>query len=147
MIIYHSREALTARLAALLHVGRLRPAATPAEAWALVEPAHAYRAAGLWRAGVDREGRPVCAVGRASRADVTERAFHGLARLFGIAPDRYRLIGVGPDLAWGDPLLIGLRLAGLTPLARPFEIRLLQRRWATCQRAVAEASAGKSWRP
>ncbi len=139
MIIYHSREALTARLAALIHAGRISDRAEPNVVWKEAEVEDAYRTVGLWQAGLDLRGRPVCAVGRSSRPDVAERAFCGLARVFGISPDRFLLVDVGPDEAWGDLLLLGLRQFGLIDLAHSLEIRLLRRRWRECQAAVAFA--------
>jgi hypothetical protein len=139
LILYHSREALTARLAALMHTGRLGQRPDPTLAWEAIAAPQAYRAEGLWPAGADRWGQAVYAVGRASRPDVVDRVFHGLAEVFGIDPGAYLLVDVGPVQAWGDLALIGLRRLGLSRLARRLELRLLERRWPACHAAVERA--------
>lgn len=139
MIIFHSREALTARVAALLYVGRLPLEATPAQTWTAIRAWEAYRWEGLWSVGQDRWGEPVYAVGRASRPDVVDRVFHGLAGVFGIEPDSYLLINVGPVQAWPDLAFVGLRRTGLGALARRFERDLIGRRWPVCLEAVEHA--------
>lgn len=139
MIIFHSREALTARLAALLYVGRLGRAAGAERAWEAVAAPGAYQAEGLWEAGRGPWGEPVFAVGRASRPEVVDRVFHGLAEVFGIAPASYLLVNVGPVQAWPDLLVVALRRLGLGGLARSLELSLLARRWPACLAAVRRA--------
>ena len=138
LIIYHSREALTARLAGLLHAGRLPPAPNPAQAWEAAEAAGAYAGAGLWRAGEGLRGESVFAVGRASRPEVVARVFQGLAALFGIDARRYLLVSVGPDQAYDDLGVIALRRVGLHRLARRVEEGLIARRWPAAAAAAAE---------
>lgn len=139
MIIYHSREALTARLAGLLHVGALGPQPDPARAWAVLQAPPVHGAEGLWPLGLDPDGHEIYAVGRASRPDVVDRVFHGVAEVFAIAPTTYLLVDVGPRQAWGDLLLVSLRRVGLDGIARGLEERLLARRWRACRAAVARA--------
>lgn len=139
MIIYHSREALPARLAGLLHVGRLDRRPDPRRAWSAVMAPEAYRAEGLWPLGADERGNQVYAVGRASRPDVVVRVFHGIAEVFAIAPTAYLLVDVGPCDAWGDLAVIGLRRLGVSGLAAWLEQRFLAWRWRPCLEAVERA--------
>lgn len=154
MIIYHSREALTARLAALIHVGRLGAEVDPAAAWSAIDVEDAHGAEGLWLAGhgawSSRDGSsadgaqawpsgqtiPVYAAGRLSRPDVVERAFNGTADLFEVESRSYKLVAVGPSHGWGDLVHLGLRRLGLAGWARRLELRLLATRWPGCLAAV-----------
>lgn len=139
MIIYHSREALSARLAALLHAGQLGADPELPKAQALINPPEAYRFTGLWLAGRDAAGRPIYAVGHASRPEVVERVFAGLAALFAIDPASYRLVAVGPQRAWGELALSAFHQVGLSGVARPLERLLLARRWRPCREVVIRA--------
>lgn len=139
MIIYHSREALTARLAGLLHVKRLERRIDPNRAWSAVRAPEAYGARGLWPLGADEGGHEVYAVGQASRPDVVDHVFHGLAEVFGIASTGYLLVAVGPGHAWIDLAVLGLRRLGLSGLASRLERRLLGHRWRGCLEAVERA--------
>lgn len=148
LIIYHSREALTARQAGLLHMGWLPSPddgqAGAAHTWWVVGAGDAYRAEGLWPLGLDRQGNQVYAVGRVSRPDVVGRAFRGVSELFGVDPTTYMLTEVGPDQAWGDLVVMGLDRLGLRTLARRLERRVLQARWGDCTQAVARVQAALS---
>jgi hypothetical protein len=127
-------------LAALLHTGRLPPAPPdPARAWKAVDAMRAYEETGLWQAGGHRDGKAVFAVGRASRSDVAERVFDGMAKIFGIPPQRYRLISVGPEQAWRDLWHIALRRLGCHRWARRLELALLAQRWTEAAAAVQGA--------
>ncbi|MFZ5828072.1 MAG: DUF3189 family protein [Bacillota bacterium] len=139
MIIYHSREALTARLAGLLHVGSLGPRPDPVGAWPAVGAPEAYGAEGLFHLGADEQGHQVYAAGRASRPDVVDRVLHGLAELFAIDPASYLLVAVGPGHALADQPAVTLRRLGLGTLAARLEIHLLARRWPACLAAVERA--------
>jgi len=84
-----------------MHAGVLPPARPdPHRAWEAVDAVHAYGETGLWPAGRGPDGDAVFAVGRASRSDVAERVLAGVAELFAIPPQSYRLVSVGPDQAW-----------------------------------------------
>lgn len=104
----------------------------------------AHRAEGLWSPGLDRQGHRVCALGRASRPEVVDRVFRGLAELFSIEAGSYLLVDAGPGQAWGELPAVALRRLGLGGLARRLERRLLARRWAGCLRAVARARSRAS---
>jgi hypothetical protein len=140
LVIYHSRDPFPARQAAAIHAGLLpeRPPATAAELDAYRErlggdTAHTHL--GLWTAGAEGDRR-ILALGRASRPDVVWRAFHDVAALFGIPPERFVLQHVGRAVAWTDIKVMVLRRLGLPGLARRVEHRALLRAWADARQAV-----------
>ncbi|HWI52723.1 MAG TPA: DUF3189 family protein [Symbiobacteriaceae bacterium] len=141
LVIYHSRGAYQARLAAALHVGLL-PAVAPPDPEGLEAALHrlggpeALNAEGLWAAGTDGAGRRVFALGRASRPDVTCRAFRSLAGLAAIDTAGFRLHNVGPAVAWDDLRVAVLRLAGLHGAARNAVLSELRKAWSEALRVV-----------
>ncbi|HYF92886.1 MAG TPA: DUF3189 family protein [Symbiobacteriaceae bacterium] len=145
IVIYHSRGAFPARLAAAIHAGRLppRPPQRAAELHAALEAlggAGAMSAEGLWAAGTDAAGHRIFALGRSSRPDVAHRAFHSIARLAGIESAAFRLHNVGPAIAWRDLRVKVLKAVGLTGLARRALVDGLRRAWGAAAGAAAEAA-------
>lgn len=140
LVIYHSRGAYPARLAAALHLGLIPPEPPAGEggldaALDAVGGLAALRADELWAAGTDERGRRVFAAGRSSRPDVAHRAFHDIADLAGIPHAAFALRNVGPSVAWDDLAVKALRFTGLAYMARRALLGGLRRNWTAARRA------------
>ncbi|MDF2630266.1 MAG: hypothetical protein K0R39_4097 [Symbiobacteriaceae bacterium] len=152
MIIYHSRGAYPGRLAAAIAAGLLPPEPPPgradlAAALAALGGPGAMQAEGLWAAGMDRQGRRIYALGRASRPDVVERAFASLAGLAGLAPGCFALQAVGRPVAWNDLLARVLQFLRLQGAADRVRLAGLRRAWGEAAWAAAGAAVAKGPAP
>lgn len=144
VVIYHSRGALAARLAAAMHLGWLRgqPPGSRAgaeEAWRRVQVENALHFEGLWLLGEDESGRRVFALGRASRADVTYRAFHGMADIYGLDKRSFLLQRAGGPVAWDDHTVWLLRSLRLGAIAHRVETGAVRRVWGSARDAAERA--------
>jgi hypothetical protein len=138
VIIYHSRGAYPGRLAAAIHAGLLppEPPADLAGALEVLGGADAMQAEGLWAAGTDSQGRRVYGLGRASRPDVVERAFHSLAALAHLPGGSFALRAVGRPVAWTDLKVRALGMLGLRGAADRAMLQGLQQAWGDAAQAA-----------
>jgi hypothetical protein len=143
LVIYHSHELSLAPLAALIHMGTL-PQWPPEDDGAnglfeTIWEAANRSTKGLLVVGTDGAGRTVAAVGRASRPDVTHRAFYGIASAMQVETDRFLLQRVGPAIAWVDIKVSVLGRLGLSHWADRVRAQALRDGWRLACAAVIHA--------
>lgn len=139
LVIYHSRGAYSARQAAAMHLGLLpaEPPADPAPMRERLGGDQAMQYEGLHVLGTDPHGHRIAALGRASRPDVTHRAFQAMADVFGIDERSFMLQSVGPVVDWRE---LGARLAarlGWRSLALRLQLSDVAAQWGPAAEAAA----------
>jgi hypothetical protein len=163
MVIYHGKGTMAARLAAAVHLGLLppEPPADPSElqrAWELVtdpgpgfpapdagpdgpgvERERSALAGALALAGEDGETR-ILTLNRATAAEVVERAFAGMADLYGFDRKRILLVAVEPGLlAAAEPAARFLCRLGRPQSAARWLNWTLKQAWRPATAAVRRA--------
>lgn len=96
-------------------------------------------AAGLHFGGTDGEGDDIYILGRNAGAPVVERAFHGVAAIFGVHPGEFLLVDVEPyEERWGKWGGSLLRAAGFVSASWWLRNRGFSRSYRRIARLVAD---------